>query len=63
MIVANSYGVLCPKLVKLESDALNRPHSSNVGLDWGLTPLLVLTFMRDRRRVFSVHVMGMRMKV
>ena len=28
MLVANSYGVLCPKLVKLESDALNRPHSS-----------------------------------
>ena len=63
MLVANSYGVLCPKLVKLVSYAFNKPHSSNVGLDWGLTPLLVLTFMRDRTRVFSVHVMGMRMKV
>ena len=48
MLVANSYGVLCPKLVKLESYALNRPHSSNVGLDWGLTPLLALTFMWDK---------------
>ena len=58
MLVANSYGLLCPKLVKLESDALNRPHSSNVGPDWGLALLLVSTFMRDRTRVLSVHVMG-----